>query len=126
MKILNYRKFGDVTIVDGLMLVQSPIHKEDILVHILNQLGDDYGMITVPLKVLEQPISYPELFHKLVGFERSLKETESSTMPLIVTASYSQRQPVRFSTRSSPVSYNHNSWPKSSTQHKGNRLANTP
>ena len=87
------------SIADELALVQSPINEEDLLVHILNQLGDEYNSITAALKVREQPISYPELFDKLVDFERSLKEVES-VAPQIVTANASQRQPGRSQFRS--------------------------
>ncbi|GJX45613.1 putative RNA-directed DNA polymerase [Tanacetum coccineum] len=80
------------SIADELALVQSPIHVEDLLVHILTQLGEEYNSITVALKVREQPISYPELFDKLVDFEQSLKEVEP-VAPQIVTANASQRQP---------------------------------
>ncbi|KAK1431448.1 hypothetical protein QVD17_07907 [Tagetes erecta] len=82
------------SIADELALVQNPIDDEDLLVHILSQLGDEYNSITAALKVREQPISYPELFDKLVDYERSLKET-TSPPSLIVTANVSQRQTGR-------------------------------
>lgn len=89
------------SIADELALVQNPIDEEDLLVHILSQLGDEYGPFTAAIKVRENPISFPELFDKLVDFERSLKETESAAAPLIATANFSQRQTSRFNTRSS-------------------------
>ncbi|KAD2392962.1 hypothetical protein E3N88_39939 [Mikania micrantha] len=79
------------SIADELALVQSPIDEEDLLVHIINQLGDEYNNITAALKVRKQPVTYPELFDKLVDFERSLKEVASSTL-LIATANVTQRQ----------------------------------
>lgn len=78
------------SIADELALVQSPIQEEDLMVHILTQLGDEYGPITAALKVREHPISYPELLDKLMDFERSLTEAGSNT-PLLATANATQR-----------------------------------
>ena len=66
------------SIADELALAQSPIDEEDLIVHILAQLGDEYNSITAALKVRENPVSYPELFDKLVDFERSLTTNEPS------------------------------------------------
>lgn len=38
-------------IVDELALAQSPIAEEDLVVHILSQLGDDYTQISFALKI---------------------------------------------------------------------------
>lgn len=70
-------------IVDELALVQNPIHEEDLAVHILSQLGDEYNHVTTTLKVREKPLSFHELFDKLVDFERSLKD--SVPAPMITT-----------------------------------------
>ncbi|KAJ9545937.1 hypothetical protein OSB04_025644 [Centaurea solstitialis] len=45
------------------------------MVHILSQLGDEYGNIVAAIKVRETALSYSELFDKLLDFERELKET---------------------------------------------------
>ncbi|KAM0043363.1 putative RNA-directed DNA polymerase [Helianthus debilis subsp. tardiflorus] len=89
------------SIADELALVQSPVNEEDLMVHILSQLGEEYSSITAALKVRDQPISYPELFDKLVDFERSLKDVDSGN-PLIATANATQRQHGRNSFRSEP------------------------
>ena len=57
-------------IADDLALAQSPIAEEDLLVHILSQLGDEYSAIVAAIKVRETPLSYPELFDILVDVER--------------------------------------------------------
>lgn len=88
-------------ISDELALVQSLVHEEDLLVHILSRLGEEYGPITFALKVRETSISFAELFNKLVDFERYLKETKVPATPIIATAKYSQRQPTRFNNHSS-------------------------
>ena len=45
------------------------------MIHIINQLGDDIKTIVAAIKVRENPITYSELYDKLVDFERLLKET---------------------------------------------------
>lgn len=45
------------SIADELALVQNPIDEEDLLVHILSQLGDEYGPFTAAIKVRENPLS---------------------------------------------------------------------
>ncbi|KAL4582707.1 hypothetical protein LXL04_007266 [Taraxacum kok-saghyz] len=94
------------SIADELALVQSPIHEEDLLVYILSQLGDEYNSITAAIKIHEQPISYPELFDKLVDFERTLKESEPTPVPMIATTNYSHKQQYRNQNRSSSDSSN--------------------
>ncbi|KAJ9556427.1 hypothetical protein OSB04_011041 [Centaurea solstitialis] len=108
------------SIADELALVQSPVHEEDLLVHILSQLGDEYTSIIAAIKVREHPISYPELFDKLVDFERSLKEAEFAAAPMVVTANYSQRQSNRTQNRSSNYT-NRNSRSPSGYNNRGNR-----
>lgn len=63
------------SIADALALAQNPISEEDLMVHILSQLGDKYSNIVAAIKVRETALSYPELFDKLLDFERGLKET---------------------------------------------------
>nr|XP_043615796.1 uncharacterized protein LOC122587696 [Erigeron canadensis] len=86
---------GDIT------LAQSPVSEEDLMVHILTQLGDEYTPIASALKVRETPISYPELLDKLVDFERSLKPADEPVTPIIATANATQKQQSRPTYRSS-------------------------
>ncbi|KAI3526642.1 hypothetical protein L1887_05902 [Cichorium endivia] len=80
------------SIADDLALAQSPVAEEDLLVHILSQLGEEYITIVAAIKVRENPLSYPELFDKLTDFERALKETSSITTPPVTTVNYTARQ----------------------------------
>ncbi|GJT33879.1 retrovirus-related pol polyprotein from transposon RE1 [Tanacetum coccineum] len=82
-------------IADDLALAQSPITDEDLLVHILSQLGDDYGTIVAAIKVRETPLSYSELFDKLTDFKRALKEQIAIPEPVLTTANYIARQSNR-------------------------------
>lgn len=62
------------------------------MVYILSQLGDDYNTIATAIKVRDNPLSYSELFDKLIDYERALKDTSSmvESTPLIVN--YTSRQ----------------------------------
>ncbi|KAJ9563150.1 hypothetical protein OSB04_008310 [Centaurea solstitialis] len=91
-------------IADDLALAQNPVTEEDLLVHILSQLGDEYTTIAAALKVRDNTISYPELFDKLLDFERSLKATSVTSEPLLSTVNYTNRQPNRFQTQTPQVS----------------------
>ncbi|KAK9074377.1 hypothetical protein SSX86_006975 [Deinandra increscens subsp. villosa] len=77
-------------IADELALVQSPISDEDLMVYILSHLGDEYSAVTAALKVRDSPITYADLFEKLVDFERSLP-TPEPVLPVPTTANVAQR-----------------------------------
>lgn len=62
------------SIIDALALAQSLVSEEDLMVHILLQLGEDYKTIAAAIKVQDNPISYSELFDKLTNYERPIKE----------------------------------------------------
>ena len=46
------------SIADELALAQNPILEEDLIVHIITQLGDDFNPIVTAIKVWESAISY--------------------------------------------------------------------
>ncbi|KAM0032657.1 putative transcription factor interactor and regulator CCHC(Zn) family [Helianthus debilis subsp. tardiflorus] len=80
------------SIADELALVQNPIKDEDLMVHILCQLGDDFKNIATSLRLLESKITFPELFEKLVDFERELNLTSVQAPTLIASVNYTQKQ----------------------------------
>lgn len=82
-------------IADDLAPVQRPVTEEDLLVHILSQLGDEYGTIVVAINIRESPLSYSELFDKLTDFERALKEQTASSEPVLTTTNYIARKSHR-------------------------------
>ncbi|KAJ9560019.1 hypothetical protein OSB04_005179 [Centaurea solstitialis] len=90
------------------------------MVHILTQLGDEYGPITAALKVREHPISYPELLDKLMDFERSLTEAGSNT-PILATANVTQRQQGRSSLHTDSQQRPTRPIPSSQRSSRGNR-----
>jgi len=78
-------------IADDLALAQSPVSEEDLMVHILSQLGEDNSTIAAAIKVRDTPLSYPELFDKLADYERALKETSSTLESIPTTVNYTSR-----------------------------------
>ncbi|KAL4575408.1 hypothetical protein LXL04_022251 [Taraxacum kok-saghyz] len=78
-------------IADNLALAQSPISEEDLMIHILTQLGDEYNAITAALRVSGTNLSYSEIFDKLTDFERSLKETSASLDTVPTTVNHTSR-----------------------------------
>lgn len=79
-------------IADELALTQNPVSDDDLIVHIITQLGNDYGPIVAAIKVRETAISFSDLFEKLTDFERSLKDKEPvDSSPPIATVNYTNR-----------------------------------
>ncbi|GKC08247.1 LTR copia-type gag-polypeptide [Tanacetum coccineum] len=81
------------TIADELALAQKPIDDDDLIVHKLTHLGDDYKQITTALKIRDTPITFSNLYEKLVDHERSIQESQPAT--LIATVNNTQRQEPR-------------------------------
>ncbi|KAJ0496349.1 putative RNA-directed DNA polymerase [Helianthus annuus] len=77
------------SIFDELALTQSLIPEEDLVVHVMNQLGDDYANLVAALKTRDTTIAFPDLFEKLLDHERTLKE--SAPEPTISTVNYTHR-----------------------------------
>ncbi|KAM0004307.1 putative RNA-directed DNA polymerase [Helianthus debilis subsp. tardiflorus] len=98
------------SISDDLALAQSPIEEEDLVVHCMNQLGDEYATFVAALKTRDTTITFPDLFDKLLDHERTLKETTPET--LLTTVNQTQRQPSRSHNRPSPDNrYNRSTQP---------------
>lgn len=122
------------SISDALALAQSPIDEEELQVHILNQLGDEFNPIVAAIRVRETPLSFPELFDMLVDYEQQLQEKAPVPTPVIATAHYTHRQSGRHSrstadsasrsSRSGPSGQprsNRGNWSNNNTQYGGNR-----
>lgn len=80
------------TIADALAIAQSPVSEEDLTVHILSQLGDDYNTIVAAIKVRDNPILYSELFEKLTDYEQAIKETSPILESIPTTVNNTARQ----------------------------------
>ncbi|KAJ0568084.1 putative RNA-directed DNA polymerase [Helianthus annuus] len=77
------------SLFDELAIAQSPMSEEDLVVHIMNQLGDDYSNLVASFRTRDTTISFADLFEKLLDHERTLKET--ITEPLLTTVNYTHR-----------------------------------
>ncbi|KAM0065595.1 putative transcription factor interactor and regulator CCHC(Zn) family [Helianthus debilis subsp. tardiflorus] len=80
-------------IADELALAQKPVDDDDLVVHIITHLGDDYKEIVASIKMRDTSISFHDLFEKLVDHERTLKESQPPA--LVTTVNYTQRQSSR-------------------------------
>ncbi|KAD2805200.1 hypothetical protein E3N88_38577 [Mikania micrantha] len=65
------------------------IKDEDLIVHILSQLGDDFAHVPVAMKSRNTPITFPDLFEKLIDHERNIKVL--STAPMVATVNNTQK-----------------------------------
>ncbi|KAF5754429.1 putative transcription factor interactor and regulator CCHC(Zn) family [Helianthus annuus] len=116
------------TIADELALARSPVTIEDLTVHIINQLGDDYANVAAALKMRDTSLTFPDLFDKLVDHERELLATQS-TPPIVAvntTQRYQSRPPSRSGTDSrNPNRFNANGqrYSKPTGQNSGNTYA---
>ncbi|KAI3761585.1 hypothetical protein L1987_52005 [Smallanthus sonchifolius] len=80
-------------IADELTLAREPVTDEDLIVHIINQLGDEYANVAAVLKMRDTTITFADLFDKLVDHERTLLEAQSASP--MVTVNTAQRFPSR-------------------------------
>lgn len=126
----GYRPIADYltdmrAIADELALAQSPVDEEDLMVHIINQLGDEFSSAVAALKIRDTPISYPALFDKLVDFERSIKENDIPASASVITANYTQKQSNRGSNKNSNSdAFSRTTRSNSNGQSRNNRVSN--
>ncbi|RAL47808.1 hypothetical protein DM860_011393 [Cuscuta australis] len=78
------------SLANELALIQNPIPEEDLVSHILNQLGSDYDPITSAAHLRETHISFAELGNILHDYERKLKASEEATSATVLTANVTQ------------------------------------
>ncbi|KAJ0464978.1 putative transcription factor interactor and regulator CCHC(Zn) family [Helianthus annuus] len=119
-------------IADELALVQNPVKDEDLMVHILCQLGDDFKNVAQSLRLLDTKLTFPALFEKLVDFERELQQNTISP-PLMATANFTQKhsrsnsRPTndRRTMQSNINRPSRNQWSNGSNFNNGNRDSRT-
>ncbi|VFQ90765.1 unnamed protein product [Cuscuta campestris] len=78
------------SLANELALIQNPIPEEDLVSHILNQLGSDYDPITSAAHLRETHISFAELGNILRDYERKLKASEEASSATVLTANVTQ------------------------------------
>ncbi|VFQ94022.1 unnamed protein product [Cuscuta campestris] len=74
------------TIADELALVQSPISEEDLVVHVLNQVGPDYDPISSAALLRPSAISFTELGDILKNHEAKLQSSNDADTVMMATA----------------------------------------
>ena len=57
-------------------LIGHSVNDEDVIVHTLNGLGDEYKELVVVIRARYSPISFEELYDKLIDFEIYLKRED--------------------------------------------------
>lgn len=72
------------SIADELTLIDSPITDDDLVVHILNNIGKEF--IIGGVRARETSIAFGELYDKLVDFEEYLKRDETLAQTPAITA----------------------------------------
>ncbi|RAL39795.1 hypothetical protein DM860_012996 [Cuscuta australis] len=78
------------SIANELALNQSPIAEEDLVVHVLNQLGTKYDPIASAAYIRGSTLPFTELGDILQDFERKLKLMEEATSSIVATAHAAQ------------------------------------
>ncbi|XP_031126911.1 uncharacterized protein LOC116029148 [Ipomoea triloba] len=80
------------SIAESLALAQHPISEQDLVVHILTQLNDEYDHIVPALRVRPEPITFSELKDVLVEFERQQRKKDAARQSMVATVNVTQRQ----------------------------------
>ncbi|KAI4297314.1 hypothetical protein L6164_037208 [Bauhinia variegata] len=79
-------------IADELALIGHPLDDLDIVLHALSRLGPDYKEIIAALKAKDIPITFEQLFEKLLDYERFLKKDEPVLVDIpIATANVAKK-----------------------------------
>lgn len=60
-------------VVDELAIVGDPLSDDDLTIHVLNGLKFEYKEIVSSVRACESPITFEELYDKLVDHEIDLK-----------------------------------------------------
>jgi len=77
-------------IVDELALIGHPIDDLEMVIHTLNGLGPIFREFTASIRTRDSPISFNELYDKLVDFEMYLQREERLSTNIPVTANVVQ------------------------------------
>ena len=74
------------SIANELTLIDSPVVDDDLVVHIVNNIGKDFKEIIGGVWARETSITFDELYDKLVDFEEYLKRNETLAQTPAITA----------------------------------------
>lgn len=70
-------------IIDDLALIDHSLYDEEIIIHTLNGLGDDYKELAAAIRTHDSPVSFKELYDKLIDYEMYLKPVDKLPGPSI-------------------------------------------
>ncbi|XP_052192662.1 uncharacterized protein LOC127801497 [Diospyros lotus] len=107
------------TIVEELALAGSLLSDDEMVIKILTSLEFEYKEISVVIRARGTPITYEELFDKLVGHETVFKYKANKKEPINITTQYNQ-----CSNKSKGGNYNNNRNNKYFSQNGGQQHTN--
>lgn len=79
------------SIVDDLSLIGHPLSDAEILAHTLNGLGDELKELKAAIRVRDTPITFEDLYDKLLDEELVQKRGETKDDELEITAKVTQK-----------------------------------
>ncbi|XP_019255713.1 PREDICTED: uncharacterized protein LOC109234258 [Nicotiana attenuata] len=97
------------SLADELAATGSPLTSEELTIKVLSGLGPEFKEISAAIRARDTPISFEELYDKLLGHEVFLKHEDAKKEQLTIIAQLNQRN----SSNSRPRSNNFNTNRKS-------------
>lgn len=74
---------------DALAIVDAPLAEEDLIIHALKGVGNEFNHVAEGVRIRDTPITFDELCDKLEDSERRIKKAEHVNPPLsLATANY--------------------------------------
>nr|XP_009787414.1 PREDICTED: uncharacterized protein LOC104235370 [Nicotiana sylvestris] len=88
--VANYMK-EIKTIADDLAYSGSPLTNEELVIKVLSGLGPEFKEISAAIRARDNPISFEELYDKLLAHEVFVQYSEPKAVAPVVTAQFNQR-----------------------------------
>nr|XP_016504823.1 PREDICTED: uncharacterized protein LOC107822768 [Nicotiana tabacum] len=107
------------SLADELVVTGSPLTSEELTIKVLSGLGPEYKEILAAIRARDIPISFKELYDKLLDHEVFLKHKDSKKEQLTITAQLNQRSSSNNRPRGN--NFNSNRMPSSTTGLLGNQ-----
>ncbi|XP_070014880.1 uncharacterized protein [Nicotiana sylvestris] len=95
------------SIIDDLASSVSLMSDEEIVIKVLSGLGSNYKELFVAIKARDNPISFEELYNKLLAHEMFIKHSEPKSAAPIITAQFHQKSHNSDSKNKNPITFNH-------------------
>ncbi|OMO78714.1 hypothetical protein COLO4_24683, partial [Corchorus olitorius] len=78
---------------DELALVNSPVHEDELVIHILNGIGIEFREITAGIRARESAIGFEELLDKMLDYDSFLKCQDSTNIATHTTNAAFRKYP---------------------------------